>query len=355
MRSLPDFRIALLPTLALLAAGCTHAPVASGPATDRRTAGATLDETDPHPVRVVDKLETPAAETCHSLSYRGFSTKLDPGDGLELGVPKSLQSKPIAFVILGHGALSSYGDWDKDPALTSLQFRWTKDGTWRYWGGPSSGAAGAKFAEYRGGGLELEGLYEWGHYGHYDLDTRKSSNAPLRIDRIRAVSTGADPVLLGEVSVIFWPSAAASTKEYLFTPGTNFGSYVGSDGASYYLDYATAWELGSYASRTDSSGAELKGGVLRIPLPAGKKLGSVEVACGDAPQGSSYPGGASLSIRVRHSDGSSESWKEYENVPPSGILKAAAPKCDSTVADGDVLEILGSGQMWVMGARLGFL
>jgi hypothetical protein len=335
----------------MIVSGCAHSP--KGTVT-RRFASVT---TDPHPSKIVESRETPTSNGCYALDYQGFSTTLNPGEGIEFGVPKELQKKSLTFVVLGHAQMTPYGSWDDKPGLTSLQFRSADDHRWKYWGGPSSGEAGAKFAEYRSGGLELEGLYEWGHYGHLDLETKVADTSPFHIDRIRAVSTGTDQVVVGEVGVLFWPAAAKSTRSFVFSPGTSFGDYSSSEGSSYSLDYSTAWKIGYGSdSKTDSSGAKLENGKILIPLAAGEKLGSVEVACGDAPQTGSEPGGGALTIRVIHADGSSDVWKNAENVPPQGILKSATPICGFAAKTGDAVEVSGSGDtVWVMGARLGFL
>jgi hypothetical protein len=326
---------------------CAH------PQTSRSTASS---RTETHPTKVVESRETPTRMTCHQLSYFGFGTTLAPGEAIEFAVPAAQRKKPVAFVTLGHGALTGYEDHDESPALTSLQFRSTEDSRWKYWGGPSSGEAGAKFAEYRWGGLELEGLYEWGNYGFLDLESNAKSTAPLLVDRVRAVSTGKDPVRIGEVSIVFWPNKRGSLREHVFVPGTNFGDYLSSRGASYSLDRASAWEIGhSGETKSDPSGAELANGSIVLPLAAGEKLRSVEVACGDDPESGGSPGSAFLSIRLQRADGSSESWKENENVPPTGILKAGSPDCDFVAKEGDRLEITGGGdRVWVMGVRLGF-
>lgn len=327
------FGAAIISAISLGLSSCAHhSPL-------RNTASLSAD---PNPKSVAVKLETPTSQACHSLSYRNLRQTLKPGEAMEFGVPRGLQSKAIAFVTLGHAQMSSYGDRDSTPGLTSVQFRSSQDGKWKYWGGPSSGEAGSKFAEYRGGSFELEGLYEWGHYGYFDLDSRAQSNDPLPIDRIRAVSSGDDSVVVDEVSVVFWPSSVKVMKEEIFTPGTRFGDYVSTQGASYSLDHSTAREIG-YSSP------------LSIPLEAGKKLSSVEVACGDASPSSSNPGGGALTFRLVHADGTADVWKDSENAPPAGILKAATPVCDYKTVEGDRLEISGGGdRVWVMGVRLGF-
>lgn len=310
---------------------------------------------DPHPKRSAVTFDHPSETGCYTLSYRDLNTVLQPGDAADFVVPKEYHGKHLTFVTLGHGALNSYGQWDDAPQFTSLQFKSSKDQTWRYWGGPSSADGGAKFAEYRGGGLELEGLYEWGHYGHYDLDKKTRSLEPLSFTAMRAVSTGVDPVLLGEVTVRYWPDRVKTVREYIITPGTKFGDYRTTEGSNYSLDYGSAHLIYGFGGTPRTiDGATLDSHGISIPLKKGEKLRSVEVACGDAPEQGSDPGAGRLYVEIRHANGTTEQWIRNENVPPAGILKAATPRCDFKAEEGDVVQIYGDDdRVWAMGVRLG--
>lgn len=101
----------------------------------------------------------------------------------------------------------------------------------------------------------------------------------------------------------------------------------------------------------------LSGGDLHIKLPPGKKLKSVEVACGDMEYGSSPSqnknGWAELEVDVVSKIGGNKlSAISRESVPPYGIL-SGAPDGDSIIEEGDEMVIKAVRHpAWVMGYRI---
>lgn len=381
----PVLRVTCVAGLLALLAGCgsrTHAlvepPSAPPPRPTVAVASASANPTPssapapvppkaaPTEVRVVRTVE-PSERSCYELRYTGLTQKLLPGEAVTLTVPPDYADKAVGFVTLAHAQTHPWeGKRDPEPGLTSVQYRWTVDGTWRYWGGPSSGRDGAKFAEFRDGAFEREGLYEFGHYGHVAVGKALSgrgphgsvlpqdtTTSPLTISEARVVSVGTDEVVVDAVGLKFWPKVAGHLKEYAVIQGQKFGEYATSEHAEYSFDRAKSWKLPT--SKRDSRGDLRLDRDIVLSLSKYRTLRSVEVIVGDAPEQGGRPGRAQLSIYVKNPDGTKVHWMKDENVPPVGILKAARPECDGTLPPGAELVISGAADdMWVSGVRIAY-
>jgi hypothetical protein len=301
----------------------------------------------------------PTLVTPVSVSYDLGYTKIKPGECVYLKVPEQLTSKAVLFINLGHQQQEDTGrDYskpsdfnDNNPGLTSVQLSQVKGDAgphWRYWNGPSSGDFGAKFAE--ADRMELEGLYEWYHYGHKDVETQTLSKDLLMVDGARLCSVGKDPVTLGSFAIKVAPEKAQQYEEVAFSKSHRMGDMITAQGRSY-GSRSDALFLDSGDKSKLPAGWQLSHGTLTIPAKKGMELKSFEATIGDS-QADGSPGGSSLNVRIHKADGTSISIIDDENIPPAGVL-LGAPYQKYVLQDGDKIELEAWGAH-VMGLRLGY-
>jgi len=335
--------------------------------------------TDPRVVRVI---ETPATATRYSADFSPESEiRLSPGEMVYFVLPKEMRKSPIDFVTLGHrqdpsetsgGSASDYLVRDPYPAYLSVQFLRadTPAPDWRYWGGPASSRFGAKFAEVRAGGPEIEGLYEWRKYGTGSTNGRGDRNdldhSALFSCLGRVVASGSDKLRFSRLVVKTSPEAPKNFETQIYTPGTAMGDFETAEGREYgggewhdglYPDALTLKKANYTTEKPLRNGWSLLNENLRIPLKKGQRLLSVEVAAGDAKGMEAYHryrrGGGSLGIALVHADGTRAVLLERENVGPEGVIKAAVDG-SAPAKTGDFVEVQAkSGTVFVMGVRIG--
>ncbi len=326
-------------TILLTLSACAGKPAARTPASEPIPSLEQLARQESANTNVVLIRDTPTEQTCSSIRYEFPEVRMNPGDAAYFAVPEGISSRSVRFVVLGHRQNPAH-PWhagvnpedpnapqDPRPGLTSVQIYVTPDSPgrphWRYWGGPASGPLGSKFAEPRDHHPEMEGLYDWPHYGSHHVETGKRSKLPVHPKALRVVSIGTDEVYLSELGVKVEPSPATEWVS------ARFG------------DYENALILRGKSTAQLPKGWKKTGSRLSIPLPAGKLLRTVEVTCGDKyHDGTKYvPGSAKLNITWVKADGTSEAMMKRENVPPVGTLYADPTSCDLRTQPGDQIVI----------------
>jgi len=297
--------------------------------------------------------------------------KLNPGECAYFSVPKELQDRPVFFVILGHRQDPSEDTgrtpgekYDKNPGLTSLQVNEVSpsgEPRWRYWHGQASGNMGAKFAE-PGFSPEIEGLYEWYGHGHSDIKTDETSREPLKTDAIRLCGIGKDPVRVSSLKLKVFPGEAKEYKEFNFGQGNKMGDSLTASGREYgeLKDSIVLHYGGSSAKLPD--GWKQEGSRIRIPLPKGKEVLSVEAAVSDtrAPTLAQHDDGdqttsgwGRLNVYVQKKDVSRIPIVTNENVPPRGVITGSPEKLEK-LDEGDELIVEGtSDKVYLLGFKLG--
>jgi hypothetical protein len=326
---------------------------------------------------------SPTRVGCSSVTYKFREVRAAPGDAVYFDMPEKLRDRAVAFVDIGHrqdpnepnNARLGPEDWDSKPGLTSFQaYSSSYEGAdaWRYWAGPASGKRGAKFAEIRGhSNPEMDALYEWRHYGHRGLGSGSNERGPLKAQAVRLVSTGADDVLLSELTVKVQPPPAERYLAATFSKGTELGDPETAHGRHYgggqgmMGRYPGALVLGLHSRHGPDflpEGWRYENGDLHVPLPKGARLTTVDVACGDShPDGVRNKdggwgslGGSKLTIKVTHADGTSDTLMNRENVPPLGVLSGDPCSCDEPARAGDeVVFHADSDLSYLMGLRIG--
>jgi hypothetical protein len=332
---------------------------------------------------VIDILVKPTQVSSTEVKYKLSGRKLAPGTSIYMAVPKELAKGELSFMTVTHGALKSEdssaakdGDgWDSTPALTSVQVfasNVSESDGWRYWGGPSSGEQGAKFAEFR---TEPENLYEWKNKGHVGVKSGKKVYEDLNPAAIRVRSVGQDPVHIYEITLKIAPPKASGHQDVIFTPGASLGDVETHKGAKYDFShtYPGALQLnglsdGGPGKAKLPEGWKIVSGNLEIPLPAGKKLSFVDVACGDVHQvleggkyvpqkkssGDIQRGYAKLAIGLKKASGQVAWFMSDQNVPSKGILTGAPNDPSYVIQPGDKVIVRSSSDTThVMGVRVG--
>lgn len=296
----------------------------------------------------------PTKVTCSSVSYEIPEVQMTPGDAVYFHVPEVLRERGVRFMVIGHRQEGFKSDgWDDKPGLSSVQV-YSKD-KWSYWNGPASGKKGAKFAETRGY-PEIENLYDWGHYGHNDMETEETSNTALLPEMMKVESVGTDKVLLSQLTLKVEPFEETSNAETVYTPGTKF--FPNNKDKKYELGGGQSHQGTFPQAKAVSPGSEIV-----IPLKAGQKITSVDVACGDSHPdkitnsdgGSGTQGWAKLSIGIKKPNGQIKWLMSRENVPPEGMMMASPDDCDEKIATGSSLVIRSDADTtYVMGVHVGY-
>lgn len=316
--------------------------------------------------------------------YAGQEIK--PGEQWLFVVPEQFRDTPIRTAILAHRKDDKYahtykGDRDQEGAYNLVTARKTGTDEWVTW---SDMYGSKKFAERRSAGdPENENLHDWvAAVGKQNVDL-------LSIKNVGQGKHAVANVHMLEIE-FFPPGKRAGALEEIFTPGTEFadldkgrtkprfgggmGSSLGSETLKTKGLYPDAVVIGGYGSGSKPSGdkAYVSGGRLRIKLPPGKKIGSVEVACGDTNFDRHRPaeqqrnkdghygelGWAKLHARIRHgaTGKTSKDFMVNVNVPPAGVLSGGPAEAGYVTKPGDEIEIESRGhESWVMGYRIQFV
>lgn len=299
----------------------------------------------------------PTQKSCSTVTYKIPEYKMNPGEALYFHIPPEYRERAVRFMVLGHRQENipgwKPGTWDEKPGLSSVQVA-TK-GNLRYWKGMSSGNKGAKFAEIRTS-LEMENLYDWNSFGHVDTRTNHESTDPLYPEAMVVESVGKDQVLVGEMTLKIEPFKETTKEEKIFSEGTKFmpegkeKKYALGGGQAFKGKFPGAKELGP-------------GQELVIELVEGKKITSVDIACGDShpDEVKNHDGGwgtsgwAKLSVGILKPDGTTVWMMNRENVPPEGMLIASPADCDEKNMKGSKLIIKSeSDTTYIMGVHIGY-
>lgn len=312
---------------------------------------------DKSPVKAIQLVTEPTKVTCSSVSYKIPEVPMKPGEGVYFHVPAELRDRGVRFMVIGHrqepGPNFKPGEWDDNPGLSSVQVL-SKD-KWSYWNGPASGKKGAKFAEVRSY-PEIENLYDWSNYGHKDIETEEASTEKLLPEMMKVESVGSDTVYLSELTLKVEPFEEKSNTEQIFSPGTKF--FPHKKDKKYQLGGGQSFEGTFPGAREVNPGNEIS-----IPLKAGQKITSVDVACGDSHPdkiqnsdgGYGTQGWAKLSIGIQKPNGKITWIMSRENVPPEGVMMASPDDCDEKVESGSKLIIRSdSDTTYVMGVHVGY-
>ncbi len=220
-----------------------------------------------------------------------------------------------------------------------------------------------KFAEAR---QEVERLH--------DLPDAQGEIVAVRIKNV-----GVDPVHLHQLTLHFLPEKPRRFEEQIFTARTSFGDPWASmtpsvsrlrepvvQGTRYpggvTLNNTGDWKATppETVALIQAKGWSLDPTSISIPLQAGKRFRTVEVAIGDThpdaasnqDQSYGYKGYAKLTLEVVRADGTRLTLSSQENVPPQGVLVGTS---DYVAQAGDRVRLSVSGDTAaVMGVRLGY-
>jgi hypothetical protein len=323
---------------------------------------------------------TPTSRTGRSMTYRLNSQKLKPKQVIYLRVPADIEAAGLEFVVLKHrqnptttSPVADAKAHDDVPGLTSVQIldrtRASKE-QWRYWNGSASGDKGSKFAEVSHA-FEIENLYQWMKLGHGSVNGDKVLHDRLSPSIVRLVNTGTDEVEIDEVTVKARFGKVSESPASTFVDGTAFGDLASENG--YAIGggqqakgrFPGALELGGgkAAPAKLPSGWTFENGVVRIPLPKGKKFRGFEAAVGDSHPdgvinsdgGYGTKGWAKLSAEIESGGSIKETLMSRENVPPEGFLSGGPQRCEYVTTEGDTLVLRShSDTTYLSGLRLLF-
>lgn len=299
------------------------------------------------------------AEQCNSIAFEYRcelgDVKLAPGESLKYALPSRYHSLPVEFVELSHRqeASETHGwdagkKWDDAPAYTSLQFALANtpdegdSSLFVYWGGPSSGEHGAKFAEVRSS-PEIEYLYEWRKYGFRLLDLDHAWKSELFASAVRLVASGMDPVRIAGFSVKFLPPRPRSFVEKVFASGGDLGDYETAENRT-----SGSASPGNY----ENSLCLRSGEEILVPLEGSGDLVSADVMAGDQHVDETL-GWGKLSVQHIH-QGIRTSILNRANVGPEGVIRSFRPGDALPYSNGDQIRISASSDtVCVMGYRIG--
>lgn len=306
--------------------------------------------------KVIQYFSEPTKITCSTVTYQFDELTMKPGDSVYFHVPLELRNRGVRFMVLGHRQnpmTNESGKWDNKPGLSSVQVY--SKGTWNYWLGQASGQKGAKFAEARFE-PEMENLYDWDHYGHGDVATGERKHEELLPEAFKVESVGKDEVLLSEITLKISPPKEKSRDEKIFSPGTAFTSpdgktkYTLGGGQSHGGKFPKAKVIEAYDSYT-------------LPIKAGKKIASIEVAAGDSHPdgvrnsdgGVGTQGWAKINVGIKKPNGTVKWFLRNENVPPQGLIIASPESCDEVTERGSEVVIESEDDdLYVMGVKVGY-
>jgi len=295
-----------------------------------------------------------------------------------LAVPSHLQRGLLDSISLTHRQdpreereCRSGSDRDCLPAYVSTEVfdSLRTRGNWRYWGGTGSGPLNSKFAEIRDGRGETDNIYEWSRKGHHSVENEKDfSKDEISPALLRIRSVGKDDARIQQVVLKISPPRVAIMDDLIFAQGLKFGDYVTAHGRRYpgnpgMGDYGYALMLESDHRprhiKLDRS-FPVERGSFRLPLKAGQRLVSVDVACGDmkpVPGGADpqrYRGGAYITIRRWVRGVPAEDLVKNFNVGSNGVIRATSQNINRIVGQNEEIEIKAErGHISVMGVRIG--
>lgn len=348
-----------------------------------------LDAQDSSPYVTVKRVAQPTLVTPTSAAFRlggPEGLRLRPGEQILLELPPALRGRPVYQAVLEHRQVESEKSsvlgpgpkrWDETPGITALHFSVISasgEQSWRYWHAPwgSSGAEGGKYAEIRPD-WESESHFDFAKNGTVVVGDGALQHEVIRAEALRLRGVGQDPTFVRQVLVTFAPPPPDRVDELLFTPKTELGDLLTTEGQHLGKDHEKGTFPGAlvlFDGAGPGEGAEKlppgwrhEGGALYVPLRAGLYFTGVEIACGDTkPDGLLNSDGAigtqghsRLRIGLLRAGVSEPEWlMEDHGVPPQGVL-FAGPARHHRLKDGDRLVFGASvDPTYVMGLRLGY-
>jgi hypothetical protein len=327
---------------------------------------------------VVGVYKNPSTINTLSAEYRIPEFKLKPKDVLYFYVPEKFSTMSLSWLGFSHRQNSQASDsWDEYPGLTSALVYTSsmpKDKL-RYWGGPSSGALGAKFAEnsiYP----EYDALYEWPLKGHRGVKNKKKSFELISPNVIRIQNLGTDDVYFSKLDFKVTPSPNSTFEEYIFTKNSSFGAVDSMIGRFYGGGqrlrglYPNAIILSKDLTSKQPklpSHYMVSRNELRIKLNPNRKFSFIQIMCGDSHPdmiinrdgGYGTSGNARMNIYLSNSiTGNKRLLGKNINIPPEGVIEVSEIFEDILTLPGDEIIITNGklkSSLYIMATRLGFL
>lgn len=326
--------------------------------------------------KVIGTFDSPTSRNKFSAEYVIPETKLLPQDVLYFYIPEEYSSLYLARLGFSHRQKGDETiEWDTKPGLTSaLVYSKSVPGDeLRYWGGPSSGELGAKFAE-NSPYPEYDALYEWPKKGHRGLKNKNKVFDLIEANVIRIQNLGTDTVYFSKLNFEFIPSVPAKEEVYIFTPDSNFGDPTNMSGRFYgggqRLEgtFPNALRLNSkyeYQGPKLPSHFSAETNELRIELPSQKRFSFIEIMCGDSRPdrvinrdgGFGSPGNAEVNVEMENSiTGSKRMLMKNISIPPEGVIMISEINNQIRLQKGDRILITNKknkSTLYIMAIRIG--
>lgn len=322
---------------------------------------------------LVEVFENPNRQTSREIAYNLKATDLVPGQKIMVILPDDFDGD-LKEISLGHRKREDFWNlkpgetrksWDDAGAYSEVTVFDKKTNAWKSWQDPK-GYDPVKFAERRHD-VEYENLHDWLH-----------TVGDIEPAAILIRSAGKDPkwsvVSEHSVSIVTNPEVNNNTEEieHIFSPGTSFVDMKDKKqtlptygGGKHERHYNNAIVLGGkdgqehfpMTESTDRENETLENGQLRIQLPVGVKIKSLEVSIGDTwfrSGGSDHQlGWAKFNAFVKTKNGT-ERFMDTINVPPQGVLSGGPTDPEYVTQSGDEIILSSQHTSYLMGYRILF-
>lgn len=320
---------------------------------------------------VVKVFENPQQQTSREVQYDLEKTDLVPGQKILVVLPDDFNGE-LKEVLLGHRKSEKYWnlpdggnrkDYDPAGAYSEVKVFDKKSNEWKSWQDPK-GYDPVKYAERRND-VEYENLHDWLH-----TVGRIEPAAVL----IRSAGKNSEWSIVTEnsVRVVTTPEITENTEEieHIFSEGTSFvdlkthtQTLPKYGGGKHEKHYKNAVVLGGkngqeHFPMTENSDREnevIENGQLRIKLPVGAKIKSLEVAIGDTwfrNGGQEHQlGWAKFNAFLKTRNGS-EKFMDTVNIPPQGVLSGGPTNPEYVTQSGDEIILASQHTSYLMGYRV---
>ncbi len=327
--------------------------------------------------KVIGVYKTPSFINSLSAKYNIPEVKLMPKDVVYFYVPEKFSDMSLSWLGFSHRQKQEpVGTWDENPGLTSALVYTSsmpKDNL-RYWGGPSSGSLGAKFAEI-GIYPEYDALYEWPLKGHRGVNNKKKSFKLISPNVIRIQNIGTDDVYFSELDFKVTPSPDDIYEDFIFTKNSHFGAVDSMIGRFYgggqrhrglYPNSIILSHQPNAKQPKLPSGFKVSKNELRIKLPTDTKFSFIQIMCGDSHPdmvinrdgGYGTSGNARMNIWISNSlTGKKRLLDKNINIPPEGVIVVSEILDRVKPELGDEIVIVNNklkSPLYIMAIRLGF-
>lgn len=324
---------------------------------------------------VVKIFDTPTSKNKFTVVYVFPEIKLKPRDVLYFYVPEEYAKLNISRLGFSHRQKGEFVERDLKPGLTSaLVYSKSVPGDeYRYWGGPSSGELGAKFAE-NSPYPEYDGLYEWPKKGHRGLRNSKKIFKLISANVIRLQNLGTDDVYVSKLDFEFMPNIPAVEKVHIFTPGSHFGDPYTMSGRTYgggqnhQGTFPNAISLNSkyeYDETNLPRDFTVSKNKLFIKVPKENNFSFIEIMCGDSRPdrainrdgGYGSPGNAEVSVSIENLySGIKRTLAKNISIPPEGVIMISEINNEIKLEEGDRLVVtnkVNKSTLYIMAIRMG--